>query len=80
MVHELKILPCYFNDVRNGIKTFEVRKDDRPYASGDILILREFNSLFAEYTGRLLICYVPYVLRGDFCKEGYCIMSIVKLF
>ena len=35
--HELKILPEYFVAVRDGIKKFEVRKDDRPFEVGDIL-------------------------------------------
>lgn len=32
--HELKILPQYFQAVWSGIKTFELRKDDRDYQLG----------------------------------------------
>ena len=76
-VHELKILPGYFEDVASGRKTFEVRKDDRKprYEEGDELILREWEG--GEYTGRKINGLVRYVLRSeDYCKEGYCIMAI----
>lgn len=37
--HNLKLNDRYFDAVANGIKTFEIRKDDRCYRSGDTLIL-----------------------------------------
>lgn len=73
MKHKLKIWPTYFEAVISGAKTFEVRKDDRPYNPGDVLVLCEFNG---EYTGRVCEVDVPYVLRGVYCRDGYCIMSI----
>ena len=73
--HELKILPEYFVAVRDGIKKFEVRKDDRPFEVGDILCLHEINC--GMLTGRTIKAEVTYVLRHpDYCKEGYCILSI----
>lgn len=73
--HELKILPEYFVAVRDGIKRFEVRKDDRPFEVGDILCLHEINC--GVLTGRTIKAEVTYVLRHpDYCKEGYCILSI----
>lgn len=73
--HELKILPEYFVAVANGTKTFEVRKDDRPFEVGDILCLHEINC--GVLTGRTIKAEVTYVLRHpDYCKEGYCILSI----
>ena len=74
MKHELKILPEYFEAVVRGIKTFEVRKDDRPYKPGDVLVLREYDA--QKYTGRTCGADVLYVLRGEYCRDGYCIMSI----
>lgn len=73
--HELKILPEYFVAVRDGIKKFEVRKDDRAFEVGDILCLHEINC--GVLTGRTIKAEVTYVLRHpDYCKEGYCILSI----
>lgn len=76
VVHELKILPEYYEPVKKGIKTFEVRKDDREprFTPGDRLMLREFDG--TKYTGRYLVADVLYVLRNEYCKDGYAIMSI----
>jgi ASC-1-like (ASCH) protein len=41
-IHELKILPQYFNDVQDGSKNFEIRKNDRGFAVGDKIILKEY--------------------------------------
>lgn len=37
--HNLKLNDRYFDAVANGIKTFEIRKDDRGYRVGDTLRL-----------------------------------------
>lgn len=78
MIHDLKILPIYFEAVALGIKTFEVRKDDRPYQVGDTLLLREYGN--GEFTGKKLKAKVTYILRDSvFCKDGYCIMGIKEV-
>jgi hypothetical protein len=43
MRHELKCWPPYFERLLDGSKTFEVRKDDRGYQTGDWLVLREWD-------------------------------------
>ncbi|EGO5031448.1 MULTISPECIES: DUF3850 domain-containing protein [Bacteria] len=40
-IHELKILPEYFEAVVSGNKRFEIRKNDRNYKNGNIVI-REY--------------------------------------
>lgn len=76
MVHELKIVPEYFEAVRNGTKTFEYRCNDRDYKVGDTLILKEWDE---EYTGRKITCEVSYILHGFNVPifPGYVIMSII---
>lgn len=79
MIHELKILSEFFDEVLFGKKTFEVRYDDRGYQVGDVLILKEINrDDEGSYTGREIAVDVTYIYRGDYCKNGYCIMSIQK--
>lgn len=74
MIHDLKILPEYFVEVVRGNKTFEVRKDDRPFNVGDKLILHEVNC--GRYTDRNIKVIITYILRNpDYCKEGYCILG-----
>jgi len=43
VIHDLKTWPQYFARLVDGSKTFEVRKDDRGYQTGDTLVLREFD-------------------------------------
>ena len=38
--HYLKILPEYYEAVKSGDKTFEVRKNDRDYQVNDVLHLQ----------------------------------------
>ena len=74
-VHELKILPQYFEEVINENKTFEVRKNDRNYRVGDYLHLREWR--YGNYTGRETMVKVTYLLDDpNYCKEGFVILGI----
>ena len=60
-IHELKIRPEYFLPVSEGRKTFEIRRDDRGFGTGDIVVLREFDPREGEYTGRLIQKKIGYV-------------------
>lgn len=64
----------YFDDVANGIKTFELRKNDRGYKKGDILEMMEFAD--GKNTGRMVKVLVTYILE-DYTgiEDGYCIMA-----
>lgn len=80
MVHELKILPQYFDAVRLGYKSFELRKDDRDYRVGDILLLKEWNG--KEYTGDECCREVGYIFHrtGEYgLANGYCILGLKRL-
>lgn len=76
MIHIIKILPAYFNAVKCGAKRFELRKNDRNYKSGDIVIMREWNG--DSYTGNEIEVAITYVLKD--CPEyglekGYCVFG-----
>ena len=78
--HELKILPQYFQRVWDGTKTFELRKDDRDYQRGDILVLREWDG--EKYTGSALCVKVTYILQDAEkygLQDGYVIMGIRRI-
>ena len=77
-IHELKILPKYYKDVVSGKKNFELRKFDRDYKVGDILLLREYEN--NKYTGREVRVGIGYILKD--CPEyglmdGYCILGLI---
>jgi hypothetical protein len=51
MIHDLKIWPEYFEAKLRGVKPWEYRLNDRNFAVGDMLSLREFEP-GKGYTGR----------------------------
>ena len=80
MTHVLKILPQHFQDVWDGKKRAELRKDDRDFAVGDLLTLREWDG--ENFTGSGIVVRVTHILRN--CPEyglmdGYCILSFKRL-
>jgi Domain of unknown function (DUF3850) len=64
VVHELKSWPCYFEPVISGHKSFELRINDRQFAVGDVLWLREYNDKTEQYSGREIRKRVTYLLEG----------------
>ena len=43
MNHDLKIWPKFYQRVKDGSKTFEVRNNDRSFQMGDTVTLREWD-------------------------------------
>lgn len=77
-MHELKTWPEYYDAVAAGLKKFDIRKNDRPFAEGDVLHLREWTPETREYTGRHLYANVTYLLdKQPFVPEGYVCMSLL---
>ena len=79
--HELKCWPGPFQEVWLGLKTFEVRKDDRNYQVGDGVKLKEFvpGAWNGEYTGREIwnLRITSKLVGGQFGIEpGYCVLSL----
>ncbi|UED78100.1 DUF3850 domain-containing protein [Brevibacillus sp. DP1.3A] len=65
MIHDLKTWPEHFRDVRAGIKTAELRLNDRNYQPGDVLVLREYDPQEDEYTGEVETRRVSHILASD---------------
>ena len=75
MIHELKIYPEYFKSVISGEKTFEIRKNDRPFHKGDLLALNEYDGQY--WTGNSCLVYIDYILNDpDYVKKDMVVMSI----
>lgn|GEM_PF-1003735 len=73
--HELKILPEYFSAVAKGLKTFEIRKNDRDYQVGDLLDLKEWNG--ERFTGYSALMQVTYIT--DYAQvDDYVVLGIQK--
>ena len=75
-VHELKTIRPWFRDVWDGTKTAELRRDDRDYAVGDVLLLREWHN--DTYTGRQVAVEVTNIVLwsdGPWLRRGYAMLS-----
>jgi hypothetical protein len=84
--HVLKCWPEFFQPVFDGKKNFELRKNDRDYKVGDVLVLREWEPREDDthgYTGRECTRIIKYKLdnltqftpvRG--LAKDYCILGL----
>lgn len=91
--HNLRCLPEFFDAVASGRKTFDVRKNDRGYQTGDILVLRKWSPEGANGPSYLTAngyathdldraetvrVRVTYVLSGWGIEPGYVCMAIAR--
>ena len=84
--HTLKTDPDVFQAVMDGRKTYEIRKNDRGFCTGDTLILLETQHTGAAmaagaplvYTGRELTMHVTHMVTGPIygLKAGWSILSV----
>lgn len=73
MIHELKILPEYFDAVVSRKKTFEIRKNDRGFQEGDTVILKKYTKKkgFSGDYAKVRITYLT-----DFAqKRGFVVFA-----
>jgi Domain of unknown function (DUF3850) len=69
--HRVKSWPHYFDLVHSGLKTFELRRNDRNYQAGDTIVLCEWihdetpHGVASRYTGRECRRRIAYVLRPE---------------
>lgn len=77
--HELRCWPEHYAVIDTGVKTCELRLNDRNYQTGDTLLLREWEPVENGYTGRQLRVRVTHVLSGGpWLSPGYVAMSIQR--
>lgn len=74
-VHDVKLGATFFEDVKTGRKTFELRKNDRGYKEGDMIVLHEYKD--GATTGRTITKKIVYMLEGfTGLEDGYCILGL----
>lgn len=90
-IHRLKTWTRYWDRVSLGEKQFELRKDDRDFQTGDIVVLVEISEENGEETGNELVRRITYVLRHDNfysdpkygplagLTQGYCVFGIEEI-
>lgn len=83
MRHELKTDPEVFGAVLRGEKAYEIRLNDRDFAVGDELLLRETVSTGEqmrsgaklEYTGRSITKHIGHILTGYGLADDWAILN-----
>lgn len=75
----MKTWPEPFQAVWDESKPYEVRKDDRAYAVGDLLFLREWSQTTGIYSGRAILARVSYMTPGGEwgLPPGLCVLGLV---
>ena len=71
-LHKLKTVQPNFSNVKyhdgkveNFFKKFEIRKNDRDFSVGDLLLLLEYNLCQQEYTGDGYFTEINYILSDS---------------
>lgn len=75
MEHHLKIAPVHFAAVADGLKHAELRANDRPFKTGDNIILSEYHHQ-KGYTGESVNVVITHVCNVGFIAPGYVMLSI----
>ncbi len=86
-LHKLKLVQPYFNQVKyhngkveNFFKRFEIRKNDRNYQVGDLLLLLEYDSKIKEYSNNGYFTEINYILdireSLGICNLDYVILGL----
>jgi hypothetical protein len=83
-VHEVKSWSHFFQAIKAGDKLHDLRKNDRDYHVGDILVLREYDFINGRYTGHILEAVISYItdnrtpcaFSSAVLAPGYCILSL----
>jgi hypothetical protein len=78
VVHIVKAWPEFFEAVLDDRKKFEIRKNDRGYAVGHFLMIREFIPSpggGGNYTGREVEKLITYITSHE-QRRGYIVMGI----
>jgi hypothetical protein len=80
--HVLKCWPEYFDAIQTGLKTFDVRCNDRDYRQCDILVLERYDPAYG-YTEphKELRKVITYVLAGGQfgIEPGYVVLGLADL-
>jgi len=81
MIHRLKIEQHYLIHILEGIKTFEVRKNDRDYQIGDQIIFMPLESEnYNAYDLETPLPYfiITYVHHGYGMSNDFVVLSIAR--
>jgi hypothetical protein len=84
VIHDVKSWSHFFQAIKSGAKVHDLRKNDRNYNIGDIMLFREYDFVGGKYTGNTLEAVITYItdnrvpcaFSSAVLSEGYCILSL----
>lgn len=84
VIHDVKSWSHFFRAIKSGAKVHDLRKNDRNYNVGDVLLLREYDFVNGKYTGDTLEAVITYItdnrvpcaFSSSVLDKGYCILSL----
>ena len=82
--HAVKSWPRFFQQVLDGNRNHELRRNDRDYRIGDRMELREFDPKSGDYTGRMCVVKIssitsskePCAVSEEALHRDFCILSV----
>jgi ASC-1-like (ASCH) protein len=82
--HQMKSWTQFFQAIKNGTKKHDLRRMDRDFKVGDMIILHEYDQFKGEYTGEQLDVKITFITSEDtpcayssaVLERGYCILSL----
>lgn len=77
-IHFIKTVQPHFEGRQNGLKTFEIRNNDRDYRVGDVLIERLWHEDEEGFVGPHLVSRVEYI-SSYAQKSGFIVMAVKTL-
>jgi ASC-1-like (ASCH) protein len=81
MIHALKLNTNFAEPILSGRKTFEIRKNDRGFQTGDIIMFQAVDD-FGKYVPHEInnISFeITYVLNGWGIENNYVVLSIKRV-
>jgi hypothetical protein len=83
-VHDVKSWPEFFSPIIAGVRSHELRVNDRNYAVDDLLRLHEWDPKIEDYTGRTAVVRItsitshaiPCAASALALADDHCILSI----
>ena len=79
-IHYIKLNINFADSVSDGQKCFEIRKNDRGYKKGDLVVFKPVddarNSVYHPIINK--VYEITYVISGWGLKDGYCVFGIKK--
>lgn len=74
MTQFVKCADYFYTDIKEGIKTFDIIKLERPISVGSTIIFQEYNTGEEKYTGNEWIATVTYVEVNNSVKKDHVVI------